>query len=110
MAKRRRDDDYGYATTESSSDSAQEQDASQVEAQGVEESVAPTTGGPQVYRVEQESFALHGEVVERGGTVTMRPEEAQRLAASGVQLSWHPDDQVPGGRGQLWIDDGPEPK
>ena len=100
MAKRRKDDDYTddyqepAATQPEPSDSTFE-DSQPTEAEAVEEGVAPTTGGPQKYRVERAGGTVRGQALEEGQFVVLTPEEAQRQAQSGVQLSWTPEDQVP---------------
>lgn len=101
MAKKRKYDDEPEYNAEAeppaeeleSSDPPVE-DAEQAEGEEKQEGVAPTTGGPQKYRVEQAGGTLRGAALEEGQVVTLTPEEALRQAQSGVQLSWIPEDQV----------------
>lgn len=102
MAKKRKyDDEPEYEATEQSetqleSSDPQVADSEPVEDEAPEEGAAPTTGGPQKYRVERAGGTVRGKTLEEGEFVILTPEEAQRQAQSGVQLSWTPEDQEPG--------------
>jgi hypothetical protein len=100
MAKRRKDDDQyettEYPETQTEPSDADFADGEPTEDEAMEESsapAAPTTGGPQVYRVERSGGTVRGKTLEEGESVILTPEEAQRLAASGAQLSWLQEDQ-----------------